>query len=366
MKASILKEDLYRGLGYVGKIVTSRGQLPILNNVLIDANKEGISLVATNLEMGLRVNIGGQVLEEGSITVPAKNLTELVGSLDEGIIELVLGDEKLKVMGKNSRGIMTGTLASEFPVVPKISNGKKTKIPKKIFAEISQQVAFAAAVDESRPVLTGVRFEASENKLKIIATDGFRLSRKFIDSAVFNEIGLLVLPARTVLELGRIAGDEHEDEIKMETVSDNNQVIFECGKVQLVSRLLEGNYPEVDKIIPQDFKTDFKVDRKELEKVLKTASIFARENNNIVKFKINDSELVITAQASQIGENEGRLEIEKDGEDGEIAFNYKFLQDFISSREDERLHIKINDSLSPGVFMGEDETLLHLIMPVRV
>ena len=152
----------------------------------------------------------------------------------------------------------------------------------------------------------------------------------------------------------------------MEMVKENNQVIFSCGDVQLVSRVLEGNFPEVDKIIPQGFKTEVVVDREELKSALRVAGIFARENSNIVRFKVQGSSFNIAARAAQLGENENEIETEKEGEDGEIAFNYKFVQDFLESVTEERIRLKINDSLSPGVWAGEkDKSLIHLIMPVR-
>ncbi|KKU79706.1 MAG: polymerase III subunit beta protein [Candidatus Amesbacteria bacterium GW2011_GWA2_47_70] len=172
------------------------------------------------------------------------------------------------------------------------------------------------------------------------------------------------MPARTILELARVA---EEEEIIMETVKENNQVIFSCGDVQLVSRVLEGNFPDVDKIIPQSFKTEAIIDREKLAAALRVAGIFARENSNIVKFMVHGSQFIVKAQAAQTGENESEIEIEKEGEDGEIAFNYKFVQDFLGSVREERIRLKINDNLSPGVWMGEkDKSLIHLIMPVRV
>jgi len=237
------------------------------------------------------------------------------------------------------------------------------KIKKELLLEIASQVAYAAAADESRPVLTGVKFWVVGSELMVVATDGFRLSRKQIPN-LKSQIPNVILPARTILELARVA---EEEEIIMETVKENNQVIFSCGDVQLVSRVLEGNFPDVDKIIPQSFKTEAIIDREKLAAALRVAGIFARENSNIVKFMVHGSQFIVKAQAAQTGENESEIEIEKEGEDGEIAFNYKFVQDFLGSVREERIRLKINDNLSPGVWMGEkDKSLIHLIMPVRV
>ncbi len=344
----------------------TRGQLPVLANILIEASKEGLTLAATNLEIGMRVDVGGKVIEPGAITIPGRNLAELVGSLSGESLDLQTDGEKLKIKSGKSAGVLVGIAASEFPAFAKATAGEPpVKIKRGLLLEIASQVAFAAAVDESRPVLTGVRFSVQNSILTVVATDGFRLSRKAIQGSVFKIQDSIILPARTILELARVVGES--EEVTMENVKENNQTIFNCDGVQLVSRVLEGNFPEVDKIIPQSFKTELVVDREELKSALRVAGIFARENSNIVRFKIQGSRFNITASAAQTGENESEIEIEKEGEDGEIAFNYKFVQDFLESVTEERIRLKINDSLSPGVWTGEkDKSLIHLIMPVRV
>lgn len=366
MHATVLQQDLNKALGITSRVVVTRGQLPILANILIEATKGGLTLAATNLEIGLRVDVGGKVIEPGAITIPGRNLAELVGSLAGESLDLETSGEKLKIKSGKSAGVLVGIAASEFPSFAKATEGQAPiKIKKELLLEIASQVAFAAATDESRPVLTGVRFSVQDSILTVVATDGFRLSRKSIQGSRFNVQDSIILPARTILELARVVGESGE--ITMENVKENNQTIFNCDGVQLVSRVLEGNFPEVDKIIPQSFKTEVVVDREELKSALRVAGIFARENSNIVRFKIQGSRFNITASAAQTGENESEIEIEKEGEDGEIAFNYKFVQDFLESVTEERIRLKINDSLSPGVWIGEkDKSLIHLIMPVRV
>lgn len=366
MHVTVLQQDLNRALGITGRVVVSRGQLPVLANILIEATKDGLTLAATNLEIGLRVEVGGKVIETGAITIPGKNLGELVGSLSGESLDLQTDGEKLKIKSGNSAGVLVGIAASEFPAFAKATAGEPSvKIKRDLLLEIASQVAFAAATDESRPVLTGCRFSVVGDQMVVVATDGFRLSRKVIQDSKLKIQDSMILPARTILELARIVGESGE--ITMENVKENNQTIFSCDGVQLISRVLEGNFPEVDKIIPQSFKTEIVADREELKSTLRVAGIFARENSNIVKFRVHGSEFIVKAQAAQTGENESEIEIEKEGEDGEIAFNYKFVQDFLESVTEERIRLKINDSLSPGVWMGEkDKSLIHLIMPVRV
>ena len=380
MRAILLKDDLTKGLGIVSRVVARRGQLPVLANVLIFAAKSGLRLAATNLEIGLQVEVGGKVEEEGAITVPGRNFAEFVGSLGEGNIKLETEGEKLKIGmigGEKSAATFAGIAASEFPsFAPSTGSTSHTtsplratggqapiKIKKELLLETASQVAYAAAVDESRPVLTGVRIQKSGDSLVFVATDGFRLSRKLIQGSRFSVQDSIILPARTILELARVVESE---EIIMEAVKENNQVIFSCGDVQLVSRVLEGNYPDVDKIIPKDFKTELVIDREDLGRAIRTAGIFARENSNIIRFKIAGSRINIYASGGQMGESENEIEMEKGGEDVEIAFNYKFVLDFLGSISEERVKLRVNDGLSPGVFAGEkDKSLIHLIMPVR-
>lgn len=375
MKVTVLHESLNKGLGIVGRIATIRGQLPVLGNVLLEASMEGLVLSATNLEMGIRMEVGGKVTETGALTIPAKNLGELVTALPVGNIELVTDGEKMRVSGGKSTAVFTGIAATEFPVIPKLKDDETKGVKKRRFilnrqvvAEIAQQVAFAAATDESRPVLTGVRMAPEGKKMSVTATDGFRLSRKIIgEEAVNNWEGGIILPAKTILELARLVSEGKKEEVVVEKTEENNQIIFGHDKLQLVSRVLEGNFPDVDKLIPDEYKTEISVDREELLRAVRAVSIFARDNSNIIKLEIRDEKLRVFAAATQSGESETELETEKKGEDGEIAFNFRYVSDFLNSTTNDRVFLGMNGSLAPGVWRWEKDTdLVHLIMPVRV
>lgn len=367
MKVNINKDDLDKGLGIVSRVVTGKGQLPVLGNVLLDAEKTGLSLAGTNLELGLRADVGGKVTEEGKITVPGRNLSEFVNSLiSSSLVELETDGEKLKVKAGKFGATFAGIAATEFPIMPKMGAGT-IKINRKIISEIAAQVAYAAAADESRPVLTGVRWSVVGDKLSVTATDGFRLARKSSVQKLASSVQLdgLILPARTILELARI---ESEGEVEMQVVKENNQVIFKMGKVEVISRVLEGNYPEVDKIIPNEWKTRVILAKSELERAVKAAGIFARENNNIVKLSVASSQLSVKAVAKESGESEIEIEIEKmEGEEGEISFNYRYVMDYLASVDTENVILEMSGNLAPGVWKVEgEEGLTALIMPVRV
>jgi len=244
---------------------------------------------------------------------------------------------------------------------------KSFVFPHQIISEIATSVAYAASSDESRPVLTGVRFSVFGNQLIVVATDGFRLAKKTIkidDATILGEG--LILPARTIVELSRLV-ESSKDEVSMTWIPENNQVIFGLGEIELVSRILQGNFPDTEKIIPKDFKTELKIDREELLKDLRAAGIFARENSNIVKFSVQGLVLRVQASGGQIGENESEIEIETEGEDLETAFNFKYLLDFLNSVVGERITMRLNEPTSAAV-LGVDgqEDLVALIMPVRV
>jgi len=372
MKAIVLQENLNKWLGVVGRLVSGRGQLPVLSNVLIEAETDGLQLSVTNLEIGIRVMGGGRVEKTGAVTVPVKSFSEFVASLQSGNVELEAEGDKLKVSSGKSHAVFAGIPASEFPVLPKLGGstaGVQSKLDKKWIQEISSQVAYCAATDESRPVLTGVRFEHDGDNLIVTATDGFRLSRKTmaVEGATNKISSGMILPSRTIMELAKIVSEGKKGTVDMEVVEENNQVVFGYDNVELISRVLEGNFPDVTRIIPASFKCEVIADRESVTRALKAAAIFARDSANIVKFKISDSIMKIEAAAQQTGESAVEVDVDKKGDDGEIAFNYRYVLDFVNSLEDEQVVMQMNDSLSPGVFKGEkSKGLVHVIMPVRM
>jgi DNA polymerase-3 subunit beta len=362
MRISILQDRLAWGVNLVSKYTSNKGQLPILANILITAEKTGVTLTATNLETGIRVNVGGKVDIEGSTTVPAKNFAEFISSLPLASVELSFKDEKIKIKSGSSQATLSTISSTEFPLVPNLS-GDPIKIDGVLIKQIASEVAFASATDESRPVLTGVRFAKTDKKLIVVATDGFRLSRKVI-SSMNTDLPIIILPSHTIQDLARVVED---GDVNMYLMAQNNQVIFDTGKTQIISRILEGNFPDVDKIIPKDFRTQVIVDRGELLRAVRAASIFARESNNIIKCSIINNQCSITATGGQIGESESIVEAEVTGDELQISFNYKYVVDFLNSQSCERIIMKFNEATTPAVFVPEkDDSLVHLIMPVRV
>ncbi|MBI4999822.1 DNA polymerase III subunit beta [Candidatus Gottesmanbacteria bacterium] len=366
MQFSCLQENLSKGLAIVSRFVSSRPQLPVLANILLSAHQGKLKLGATNLESGIILQIGAKIEKEGEITIPAKTLTELIGSLPADKVELLLKENHLKINCQNFEASISGLSAAEFPPLPAASGKPSFSFKTEEISLPISQVAFAAAQDESRPVLSGVKIKNQEKNLVLAATDGFRLSVKKLPQSSSLPIDL-ILPARTLIEVARILGEEKEKEASLEVNKEQNQVIFSLANAEIVCRLLEGEFPNFEKIIPGSFASRAIIAKEEFLAAIRTASIFAREAANIIKFKIENGKFQISANAPQVGENITIIEAKTEGEGGEIAFNSRFLLDLLNIVPQEEIIFEMSGPLSPGVFkpLG-DESFLHIIMPVRV
>ncbi len=359
-----LQENIVKGLNIASRFISSRPQLPVLANILLSTEKNKLKLKATNLESGITLEVGAKVEEEKEITIPAKTLTEFIGSLPPGKVSFHLEENNLKIRAMGFQATINGLSATEFPPLP-VSVGKfvlsiKTE---EILRAISQ-VAFAAAQDEGKPVLSGVKIFNEGGNLVFVATDGYRLSlKKTPGSSSFDG----VLPARTMAEAVRIAKEGNEEKINLETTEGANQAIFSLSNAEIVCRLLEGQFPSYEKIIPTGFSTKVILPKEEFLSAIKTAAIFAREAANIVRIGILKDGVKVSANAPQVGENETFLGAKVEGEETEIAFNSRFLLDYLGIVSQEEISFEMNGPLSPGAFRPVgDETFLHIIMPVKV
>ncbi|PJE67446.1 DNA polymerase III subunit beta [Candidatus Shapirobacteria bacterium CG10_big_fil_rev_8_21_14_0_10_40_9] len=370
MKISVLQENLSRGLTTVSRLVASKAALPILGNVLLKTDKGRLKLSATNLETGISLFLGAKIEKEGEITVPARILVELVSSLLPEKVDLEATETTLHLSSGSFKADISGISASEFPKIPSFQGEPAFLFDKEELIKILSQVSFAAAQDESRPVLTGVLLRGKIGKTLLVATDGYRLSVKNLAMRKQKEEKDLLIPAKTLIEVCRIAQEaqDEEKEIKMALNSEKNQVLFSFSqKIELSSRLLEGEFPDFEKIIPPSFSTKAEFDKEEFLRAVKIASIFAREQANIVKIKIEGGKMIISAESPQVGANQGEIEAKTEGEKLEIAFNFRFLLDFLNSPIGEEIIFEANGPLSPGVFKVKgDDSFLHLIMPVRI
>lgn len=371
MKVTCLQENLSKGLLTTNRIISSKSQLPILGNILISAENNQLKLSATNLETGINSWVGAKVEEEGGLAIPARTLTELVASLPAGKVSLEAEADLLRISCGGFKASLNGFSAKDFPVVSSSKEGEKLSLSTNSFVEAVSQVVFAAAQDEGRPALAGVKWTSDKEKLTLAATDGYRLSIKKITlkNDLFGEG--LILPARALVEAVHIAQEKEKKEEKPEISiffsPAENQVNFSFQDVEITSRLIEGDFPDFSKIIPQSYSTKVLLDKDAVLKGTRVASVFARDSANIIRWEIKKGRLTMSANSPQVGENTSEIEVKTDGEEGEIAFNFRFLLDLLNAVKDEEIIFEMSGPLNPGVFKSaSDDSFLHIIMPVRV
>ncbi len=367
MKISCLQENLSEGLSTVTRVVSTTGSLPVLSNVLLETEEGRLKLQATDLETGVTTWVEADVEEEGAITVPAKVFSRLVSDLSPGEINLKTKKQTLHLEAEGVTSDFNGLAASEFPEIPKFE-GKGFELKASEIAEGIDEVIFAAAKDEGRPVLTGILFRASGKELLMVAVDGFRLAEKRLSFEQELPDLDLVVPARTLREISLLLGKDDE-KVQVLQVEDENQILFKVGDVCFASRLLEGAFPNYKEVVPDHFSLEVETKREDLLKATQLASLFAESGSNVVRLNLDPVEgrLSVTANTQEIGSNEVNVSIQGEGDKAQIAFNAKYLTDCLSALSSEEIVFKMVESLKPGLIQpkGEDD-YLHVIMPVRV
>lgn len=362
MQLQVTQENLNKALGMVARVANTRGTLPVLANVLIKTVSGRLSIAATNLDIAITHYIGAKVSEEGAITVPARLMQDFVSSLPAGVIDLKLDDYKLNIATDQYQSVINGVSAEEFPVMPAITKGKTWTVSAPELKKSLQQVVIAASGDEARPVLTGVYLHTSDGKLYMAATDSYRLAEKEL-SKLKDEVNLLV-PVTAMQDLLRIVNDVEED---VEVTSDEQQVLFRVGDVELVARLIEGKYPDYRKLIPQKFDTTAVLKRADLLNAAKVSSLFARESAGSITLNVDEAtqELSIRSVASQLGENTATAAAKVTG-GGSITLNSRYLLDALHALSGEEVNFCFNGKLEPSVLKDPGSTdYVHIIMPLK-
>jgi len=375
MKVSCLQENLAKGLSLVSRAVASRSTLPVLSNILIATDQSRLRLSATNLEMSITCWIGAKVEEEGSTTVPAKTFTDIVGALPSGQMEMGLNvrSQSLNVRGGAFNNDVKCIDAQEFPIIPQADVSSGIHLNVADLREMINQVVFAAATDDARPVLTGVQIKVEGETVTFAATDGFRLAvRTATLSHKVEEPVSAIIPARALSELARVIGDQDEAAV-MCLPPGRGQVLFHLRDVELVSQLIENTFPDYQHIVPRKYDTRTVMNTDAFLKACKAADIFARENSHTSRFKLQPGEemtpglVEITAQAAETGSNEARLDATIEGKELEIAFNVKYMIDVLNVVDTQNVALETSTSTSPGMVraVGRDD-FLYVIMPMRL
>lgn len=362
MHLQVTQENLNKALGTVARVANARGTLPVLANVLIKTVNNRLSIAATNLDIAITQYIGAKVAEDGAITVPARLMQDFVNSLPGGVIDLKLDEYKLHIATEQYQSVINGVSAEEFPVMPAISDGKTWTLPAAVLKKSLQQVIMAASNDEARPVLTGVFLHTTDGKLYMAATDSYRLAEKEL-LATADDINLLV-PVSAMQDLLRIVSDAEED---VTVTSDDQQVLFKVGDVELVARLIEGKYPDYRKLIPASFATTAVLKRADLMNAAKISSLFARESAGSITLNVDEvaQELSIRSVASQLGENTAKAAAKVTG-NGAITLNSRYLLDALHALGGEDVEFCFNGKLEAVVLKDTGSTdYVHIIMPLK-
>lgn len=374
MKVSCLQDNLAKGLSIVGRAVPVRSTLPQASHVLLQTDQGRLKLVATDLTIAVTCWIGAQVEEEGSITVPARLLTDFVQQLPNEKVDLEVAarGHQLHVVCARNEATMAGMDAGDFPPVPSVSDGLSIELSAADLNKAIAQTQFAAATDDTRPVLTGIHTLADDQTLTLAAADGFRLAvHKLPLAQEVAEKVEVIIPARALREVERLLGEE-ADTIELSINASRSQALFKLKTVEVVANLIQGTFPNYSQLIPSSFNTRAEVDMKQFLQETRIAAIFARDGAGIVRVQVDPSDggpgkLTISARAEEIGEHRGEMDVKMEGEASKIAFNSRYLQDVLQVLEADSVALETTSPSSPGVLKPiGDDTYVHVVMPMFV
>ena len=366
MKIEVLQEKLSKSLNISSRFVANRAQLPILNNVMLDGNKTKLSIYATNLEMSAVISIGSKVTTSGKITVPSRILTDIITNLSPGNVSLEAEKEQLKISAGSFNCNLMGINASDFPNVPSVLSKASFKLPYDLLLKALLKTLFCVSNDEARPILTGVLFVFGSSGLTLVATDGFRLSLKKIPFKTDIKDQRVVIPKNILLEISKLL---KSDSLNVEFNEDSNQALFQFEDIVLSSRIIDGEFPDFEKIIPKSFEVTVNLGKEGFAQAVKLSSVFARRSSNVIKLTIKKDGLTVSSESEKAGTQTSHLDAKVEGltNDLVVAYNFRFIEEFLNVIEGEDVGIELTDSTSPGVFKDpKDPNFLHLIMPVKI
>lgn len=363
MKVTVTQENLNKALGVVSRVASSKTSLPVLNNILLRTESNRLLLAATNLEVAITEYIGAKVTSEGSITIPARLMSEFVANLPKGNVDLTVDGAKLLIKSDKYVSTINGMSADEFPALPEIESAYTVHIGSELLKTAISQTTLTASSDDTRPVLTGVLCHTFEGSLYFAATDGYRLSERRL-MPIKEEFSALV-PASTLSDVARVIPEDC-DEVTI--LIDESQVRFRMNDVEVTSRLIEGNFPDYRQLIPKETEIHAKLSRSDFVRVTKVASLFARESGGSVTVATSrdDGTLSIHSIASQLGENTSEAVAEIDN-DGSVTLNSRYLIEALGCFDKEMIRFGFSGKLAPCVLSDVDGSgdYQHIVMPLR-
>jgi DNA polymerase III subunit beta len=362
--------NLSHALQTVSRAISTRSTLPILSNVLLQTTADGLSLTATNLEIGIRKVLPAEVADEGSTTAPARLLTDFVGTLPDEPLELAL-DAQTQMLGVRCGRFDTHIKcieADEFPPGPSADDGDRLTIPQAELLSAIEQTQMAASTDEARPVLTGELLHVKGSHLTMVATDGHRLAERKLSASGGEESldAQLIVPARALGELPRAFRGEADD-VEMIISSARNQIFFRNGGAEVTSRLIDGTYPNYSQVIPSKSSTFVRAPTSDITPTVRAVSLFARDSANVIRFRVAPGSMVLSATTNEVGDSRAELGANVEGPEIQIAFNARYVLDALAAVQTEQVEFRFDGPLSPGLITSPNsDDYLYVIMPVRV
>lgn len=369
MKVKCNQKDLAFALNLVNRAVSPNTTLPVLNNILIKAQGKHLYFSATNLEVAMMYFIDAEILNEGAVTIPSKLITNYVALLKEEEVELKLEEGfNLSIKTPLAHTKIKGIDFNEFPTIPEIEKGQNFTVSSDHFEQSINQTTFSASTNISRPVLTGILFHLEEQTLSMVSTDSYRLSEKSLPiKGTFKEVFECIVPSRTVGELGKILSFFSEANVECQITK--NQIQFSVGNLHMISRLIEGNFPDYKRIIPTSSKTRVKINVQEFISAVKKVNLFVQETNNNIKISLtNNGKLTVSTDETQIGEGTIEVDVEIEGENNKVALNAQYILDVLSHISDQNVEVSVDNKLSPVKIspVQKETSYTHIIMPLKV
>lgn len=369
MKLHLSKGDLFQGIQSVQSAISSRSTLPILGNILFEATDKGVRLSATDLEVGIRTWVKADVIEEGAVTIPAKILADFLRTLDDNreIKIEVQENNKIEIRSGRDRLSVTGLPKEDYPVLPEFEEGKSVAIDKKTIQDMIRKTMFAASSDETRYVLNGVHLIVEGAKATAVATDGRRLA--FAQKSIPDN-GLqikVIIPTKAVQEVLRLVSDDKSEEKNLKISFTDNQGSFSDGATVILSRLIEGHFPNFEQVIPKTRDIQLRLDRAELLASVTRAAVGTLERGGSIRMSLSKNLIRIQAAAQGRVEVESELPTNYEGSEFDIAFNPLYLIDVLKSLDQKEVSIELTTALNPGVVRpADDESYRYVMMPMKV
>ena len=358
------KQKLQEGIIIAQKAITGKSTMPILEGIYLNASKDGLTLIGSDMDVSIQTKVEADVLEEGSLVIDSKIFGEIIRKLPNSDIRIeIIENDTVQITCEKSVFNVVYMNADEYPQLPKIDETKKIQVPQNILKNMIKSTSFAIAQDETRPILQGLLFEIKDKKLNLVALDGYRLAIKseYLDSDFDMDI---VIPGKTLNEVAKILEDSDS---MVDITFTNNHILFNLEETKIISRLLDGKYVNYNSLLPQEHKLLVEVDRQKLQSCIERASLMVKEgNSNLIKLDVKEDTLVITSN-SQLGKVREEMSINLQGEEIQIAFNSRYLIDVLKSMEEETIVLEMTSSVTPCVIKAKNtDSYKYLVLPVRL